>query len=133
MNLQSILSSVTNNSLNYSNYLFFGEEPFFIDYLDSIFLKNIISEYEKTFNQKVFYGKETNVFSLISTLKSYPMIGSRQLIILRDAHKMDNISALEKYLHNPISSSVFIICYKSKKLDKRKKWIKLFQKNGLLY
>jgi len=133
MNLQSILNSVTNNSLNYSNYLFFGEEPFFIDYLESFFLKNIISEDEKTFNQKVFYGKDTNVFSLISTLKSYPMIGSRQLIILRDAHKMDNISALEKYLYHPIASSVFIICYKSKKLDKRKKWIKLFQKTGLLY
>ena len=102
MNLQSILNAVSNNSLNYSNYLLFGEEAFFIDYIASSFLKNIISEDEKTFNQKIFYGKDTNVFSLISTLKSYPMMGSRQLIVLREAHKMDNISALENYFQNPI-------------------------------
>jgi len=133
MNLQSILNSVTNNNLNYSNYILFGEEPFFIDYIESSFLKNIISEDEKPLNQKVFYGKDTNVFSLISTLKSYPMMGSRQLIILRDANKMDNISALENYFQNPISTSIFLLCYKSKTLDRRKKWIKLFQKNGLLF
>ena len=61
------------------------------------------------------------------------MIGTRQLIVLRDAHRMDNISALEKYFLNPIPTSLFIICYKSKNLDRRKKWIKLFQKCGLLY
>ena len=133
MNLQSILNSITHNSLSYSNYILFGEEPFFIDYIESKFLNNIISEDEKTFNQQVFYGKDTNVFTLISTLKSYPMIGTRQLIVLRDAHRMDNISALEKYFQNPIPTSLFIICYKSKNLDKRKKWIKLFQKCGLLY
>jgi len=133
MNLQSILNAVSNNSLNYSNYLLFGEEAFFIDYIASSFLKNIISADEKTFNQKIFYGKDTNVFSLISTLKSYPMIGSRQLIVLREAHKMDNISALENYFQNPISTSIFLICYKSKTIDKRKKWVKSFQKNGVLF
>ena len=133
MNIQSILNSIKSNSLNFSNYLLFGEEPFFIDKIEAAFLQHIIPENEKTFNQKIFYGKDTNVFSLISTLKSFPMTGSCQLIILREAHKMDNIIALEKYFENPVSSSIFIICYKNKTIDKRKKWIKVFQKKGLLF
>ena len=133
MSLQSLLTSIKNNSLGYSNYLIFGEETFFIDHIESVFLKHTIPENEKTFNQKVFYGKETNVFSLISTLTSFPITGSRQLIILREAHKMDNVNALETYFKNPVSTSIFIMCYKSKTIDKRKKWIKIFQKNGLLF
>ena len=133
MQLQLILNSIKSNDLGYSNYLFFGEEPFFIDQIESSFLKYIIPENEKDFNQKVFYGKETNVFSLISTLKSFPMTGERQLIVLRDADKMDNIHELEIYFNNPVKSTIFIICYKKKTIDKRKKWVKLFDKKGLLF
>ena len=133
MSIDSILKSIKKNNLSYSNYLFFGEEPFFINTLESTFLQHVIPEEEKTFNQKIFYGKDTNVFTLISILKSFPMTGSRQLIILREAHKMDNIIALESYFKNPVSSSIFVICYHQKSIDKRKKWIKVFQKQGLLY
>ena len=133
MSLQSILNSIKNNSLEYSNYLLFGEETFFIDYIESFFLKYIIPENEKTFNQKIFYGKEVNVFSLITNLRSFPMTGSKQLIVLRDANKIDNINTLETYFSNPSPNTIFILCYKNKTIDKRKKWVKVFQKIGFLY
>lgn len=131
MNIESVLNSIKNNNIS-SNYLLFGEENFFIDKIANSFIENIIPDSEKIFNQKILYGKETNVFSLISMLKSFPMVGERQLIVLKEAQKLSAISELSNYFHNPVNSTVFIICYKNKTIDKRKKWIKLFQKNGVL-
>ena len=133
MNIQNLLNSIQNNHLSHTNYILFGEEEFFIDKVETAFLENLIPEDEKNFNQKVFYGKETNVYSLISILKSFPMLGSRQLILLKDAEKMDKIHDLEAYFKNPIQTTVFVVCYKKKSLDKRKKWIKLFQQSGFLF
>ena len=133
MNIQNLLDSIKNRNLSHSNYILCGEEEFFIDKIEASFLNHTIPQEEKVFNQKVLYGKETNVLSLITTLKSFPMIGSHQLIILKDADKMDKIHELEKYFQNPIATSIFVICYKKKTIDKRKKWVKLFQKAGFLF
>ena len=61
------------------------------------------------------------------------MMGDRQLIILREAQKLDKIDELSNYLLEPIDSTIFIVCYKGKKVDKRKKWVKLFQKVGVVF
>ncbi len=131
MNIEKVLNTIKNNEIS-STYLLYGEEDFFIDKITSFFTKYIIPESEKIFNEKIFYGKQTDVFSLISTLKSFPMTGDRQLIILKEAQKLGNISELSNYLDCPIHSTIFVICYKSKNIDKRKKWVKLAQKNGIL-
>jgi DNA polymerase-3 subunit delta len=132
MQINNILDSIKNNNIS-SNYLLFGEEDFFIDQIASCFHTHTISESEKIFNEKIFYGKEVNVFSLLSELKSFPMMGDRQLIILREAQKLDKIDELSNYLLEPIDSTIFIVCYKGKKVDKRKKWVKLFQKVGVVF
>ena len=133
MNIQNLLNSIQNRSLSHSNYVLFGEEDFFINKIESAFLRYLIPEEEKSFNQKVVYGKDINVYSLMSMLKSFPMMGERQLIILKEADKMDKIEALETYFENPVQTSIFIICYHKKSIDKRKKWVKLFQKSGFLF
>ena len=69
MNIQNLLNSIQKNTLSHSNYILFGEEEFFIDKIETAFLNHLIPEDEKSFNQKVFYGKETNVYSLITILK----------------------------------------------------------------
>ena len=55
-------------------------------------------------DNEVYLGHE-NV-DLLSTLKSYPMIGSRQLIVLREAHKMDNISAKSIIIFSSIIDTI---------------------------
>tara|TARA_B100002052_G_scaffold121466_1_gene111800 strand:+ start:407 stop:1396 length:990 start_codon:yes stop_codon:yes gene_type:complete len=132
MQINNILDSIKNNNIS-SNYLLFGEEDFFIDQIASCFLTSTISESEKIFNEKIFYGKEVNVFSLLSELKSFPMMGGQKLILLREAQKLDKIDELSNYLLEPIDSTIFVVCYKSKKVDKRKKWVKLFQKVGVVF
>ena len=95
MNIKNILSSIKNKELDYSNYLLFGEEEYFIDKIESYFLKYTISDTEKSFNQKVFYGKDINVYSLVSMLRAFPMLGAQQLILIKEADKMD-----KKVIHN---------------------------------
>ena len=131
MNIESLLKSIKNNNLS-SNYLIYGEESFFIDMISSYFVKYTIPESEKVFNQKVFYGKEINIFSLISTLKSFPMTGSRQLVLVKEANKLTDLSELVNYLTNTVDTTIFVLCYNNKTIDKRKKWVKLFQKNGVV-
>ena len=134
MNIEQLLKSIRNNTIS-SNYLLFGPEHFFIDQIDLCFLKHIIVDEEKVFNQKIFYGKDTNVFNLIDVLKSFPMMGDRQLIILREAQELDQLDKLVDYLLNPVSTTVFVVCYKTsqkKKIDKRKKWVKLFMEKGVV-
>ena len=130
MNIHNLLDTIKNNDIS-NNYLLFGEENFFIDKISNLLIERIIPESEKIFNEKIFYGKDINVFTLLSTLKSFPITGSRQLIVLKEAQKMTDINHLSNYLINPVSSTIFVVCYK-KQIDKRKKWVKLFQKNGVL-
>tara|TARA_Y100000589_G_C27194563_1_gene646197 strand:- start:4019 stop:5017 length:999 start_codon:yes stop_codon:yes gene_type:complete len=135
MSIHQLLESIKKQNIS-SNYLLFGDEHFFIDEIDTCFLKYTIPDEEQMFNQKIFYGKDTDVFSLMNILKSYPIIGSKQLILLREAQELENIQELEKYFLKPVKSSIFIICFKNnfkKKIDRRKKWVKLIDKCGSLY
>ena len=76
MNIQNLLDSIKNRNLSHSNYILFGEEEFFIDKIEASFLNHTIPQEEKVFNQKVLYGKETNVLSLITTLIPKPKHGT---------------------------------------------------------
>ena len=131
MSIEKVLNSIKNNAIS-SNYLLYGEEDFFIDKITNAFINNIIPESEKIFNQKILYGKQIDVFSLLSMVKSFPMTGDKQLVVLKEAQKLANISELVNYLTSPIQSTVLVICYKSKTVDKRKKWVKAIQKNGII-
>ena len=61
MSIDSILNSVTTNNLNYSNYLFFGEEPFFIDTLELAFLQHVIKEWYCFFRTRVTFPWKENI------------------------------------------------------------------------
>ena len=131
MNIENVLESIERNQV-LSNYLLYGEEDFFIDKISDMFLKNIIPDSEKMFNEKILYGKDVDVFSLINTLKSFPITGQRQLIVLKEAQKLLEINELVNYLKHPMTTTIFIVCYKKRNLDKRQKWVKFFQQNGCL-
>jgi DNA polymerase-3 subunit delta len=43
------------------------------------------------------------------------------------------IDKLESYAENPMATTVLVVCYKYKTLDKRKKVTKILAKNGVVY
>ena len=57
-----------------------------------------------------------------------------QLVIIKEAQDLGNtIENLTNYLKNPLSSTILVINYKHKSMDKRKSIFKLIQKNGKIF
>jgi DNA polymerase-3 subunit delta len=109
-----------------------GEEDYFIDKVVSYAEQQILPESETSFNLSVFYGKDANWAEVINACRRYPMFAERQVILLKEAQQMRDIEKLEAYFENPLPSTVFVISYKDKKLDARKKMAKLIKDKGEL-
>jgi DNA polymerase III subunit delta len=114
-------------------YLLTGEEPFYIDFLSDFIEDNILNEDEKAFNQMVLYGNDVSVDDIVSQSKRYPMMAERQVVIVKEAQELHKtIENLTPYCENPQPSTVLVICYKYKSIDKRKKLYKSFKANGVI-
>jgi DNA polymerase-3 subunit delta len=111
-----------------------GEEPYYIDRLSDYIENNVLSEEEKGFNQTVLYGRDVTVEDIVSAAKRYPMMAERQVIIVKEAQDLvKTIDKFESYASDPVPTTVLVLCYKYKTLDKRKKVTKLFEKSGLIF
>ncbi len=114
-------------------YLLMGTEPFFIDQVKKVLSSHVVEEHARDFDSTIFYGKETLPEQIIETAKRFPMMGSHQLVVVREAQYLDKtIDFLVPYLENPQSQTVLVLCYKHKKLDKRKKSYKAIAKSGVV-
>lgn len=115
-------------------YFLMGEESYYIDKLSDYIEKKVLTEEEKGFNQTVLYGRDVTIEDIVSTAKRYPMMAERQVVIVKEAQDLvRTIDKLESYAENPMPTTVLVICYKYKSLDKRKKVTKLIAKNGVVF
>lgn len=135
-------------------YLLQGEEPYYIDKLSDFIEREVLDEMGKEFNQTIMYGKDTQLMNLVSTAKRYPMMSNYQVVILKEAQEMrelvlsnrtkedepeeekggsEAIGALLKYVNQPLTSTILVLCFKYKNLDKRTKLFKAIEKNGVIF
>ena len=124
MNLQEIntIISKIKNKVYSPIYFLMGEETYYIDFITDLLDEKVLTDDEKNFNKTVLYGKETSIDELVSYCKRYPMISEYQIVILKEAQDLSRkIENLSNYATNPLLSTVLIINYKYKTLDKRKK------------
>ena len=106
-------------------YFLMGEEPYYIDRIASYIQDHVLTEEERGFNQMVLYGKDVSVDEITSHARRFPMMSEYQVIIVREAqHLSRTIENLLAYVENPQPSTILVICYKYKSLDKRKKLLK---------
>lgn len=132
MDFKQILQSVRNKDFK-PMYILHGEEPYFIDKISQVIEEFALEEHERDFNQTIVYGRDADLVNLISELKGYPMMSERRLVILREAQEFKQIDQLESYVEAPLDSTIFVICYKYKTLDARKKLIKESTKKGVVF
>ena len=132
MNYKEIISSISNKDFH-PVYFLMGEEPFYIDKISDYISDNVLESQEKEFNQSVLYGKEVDVAQIIAEAKQFPFGATHRVVIVKEAQNIKNIDELESYLDNPQPSTILVICYKYKKLDKRKKFTKSLAKKALLF
>ncbi|MFM8596993.1 MAG: DNA polymerase III subunit delta [Flavobacteriales bacterium] len=114
-------------------YFLHGEESYYIDMLAEAIQNSVLQEHERDFNQTILYGKDADLLALISELKSYPMMAERRLVILKEAQDFKKLEELEAYVADPTPTTVFVICYKNKAFDARKKLLKPFAKLGHVF
>ncbi|NND79006.1 MAG: DNA polymerase III subunit delta [Maribacter sp.] len=131
--VKQIVADIRNGNIK-PIYFLFGEEPYYIDKISQFIEKNVLTEEEKGFNQMVLYGKEASIDEIVANAKRYPMMAERQVVIVKEAQELSRtIEQLVAYAENPQQTTVLVLCYKYKKLDKRKKLYKSIGKYGVLF
>jgi DNA polymerase III, delta subunit len=65
--------------------------------------------------------------------RRYPMMAEFQVIIVKEAQNIRSLEALEKYLKNPVKSTILVWCHKNGKIDARKKVVGLAQTVGVVF
>ena len=145
MTYEEIISNLQ-KKIYHPIYFLMGEETFFIDKISDYISDNVLTDAEKSFNQTIMYGKDTEPHQIIANARRFPMMSNHQVIVVREAQNIRDLVGREKekskeksktpfeiYLENPLKSTIIVICYKYKSIDKRTSVAKLIDKTGVLF
>jgi DNA polymerase-3 subunit delta len=105
-------------------YFLAGDEPYYIDLITEFIAEKVLTEEEKAFNQVIIYGEDTTINSIIETSRRFPMMASHQVVIVKEAQALKKIEDLAFYLEKPLLSTILVLNFKYKVLDKRTKLYK---------
>ncbi len=115
-------------------YFLMGEEPYYIDKISDYIESSILTEEERGFNQMVLYGRDVTVEDIVSNAKRFPMMAEHQVVIVKEAQDLSRtIEKLASYAENPQPTTILVVNYKYKKIDKRKALYKTLKKTGVVY
>ena len=131
--INSIVTNIKNGNVK-PIYFLMGEEAYYIDRISDLIESSVLDEAEKGFNQVVMYGRDVSIEEITSSAKRYPMMAEKQVIIVKEAQDLSrSIEKLVSYAENPQPTTVLVLNYKYKKLDKRKKLYKAIEKVGVIF
>jgi len=115
-------------------YYLHGEESYYIDKIADYIAEHALKPEERDFNQTVLFGSDVTASQIADTCRRYPMMAERQVVIVKEAQNLKNTEALEKYMKQPLQSTVLVVCHKNTKLDGRKReYVKTIQQAGILF
>lgn len=131
--IRNIVADIKNGNIK-PIYFLMGEEPYYIDKISDYIEAHVLADSEKGFNQQVMYGRDVTIEDIVGAAKRYPMMAERQVLIIKEAQDLSrNIEKLLSYAENPQPTTVLVLNYKYKKLDKRKKLHKVIAKTGCIF
>jgi DNA polymerase-3 subunit delta len=114
-------------------YFLAGEEPYYIDLITGYIEENVLNDAEKSFNQVVYYGEDTTIPSIIETSRRFPMMASHQVVIIKEAQALKKIDDLIIYVEKPLQSTILVLNYKYKVIDKRTKFYKALENHAVYF
>ena len=132
MNFSQILEDISNRNFK-PIYFLQGDEPYFIDIITDKLMNGILDEMQKAFNLNVLYGKDTEIGNIDNMARRFPMGAEYTVVVVKEAQNLKKIEDLVYYANNPSDSTILVIGYKYKKLDKRKKLSKAVSSKGVLF
>ena len=128
--VKQVVSEIKNGNLK-PIYFLMGEEAYYIDKISDYIETHVLDDTEKGFNQIILYGRDVSIDDIISNAKRYPMMADKQVVIVKEAQDLSRtIEKLTAYAENLQPTTVLVVNYKYKKLDKRKGLYKAITKNG---
>lgn len=131
--VKQLVTDIKNGNLK-PIYFLMGEEPYYIDKISDFIEHNVLAEEERGFNQMVLYGRDVSVEDIVGNAKRFPMMAEYQVVIVKEAQDLSRtIEKLASYADNPQPSTVLVVNYKYKKIDKRKALYKSIKKSGVVY
>ncbi|MBR1574699.1 MAG: DNA polymerase III subunit delta [Bacteroidales bacterium] len=113
-------------------YLLMGEEPYYPDRVCQAVMAHALQDFERDFNETVFYGPDTDAMTVSSECRSYPMMAERRLVVLKEAQNMRSLEDLAAYCAEPMESTVLVILLHGANADKRRALYKTVQKTGVV-
>jgi len=82
----------------------------------------------------VLFGSDVNASQIVDAAKRYPMMSEYQVLIVKEAQNIKNTEPLEKYFHQPLASTILVMCHKNGKVDGRKAaYVKAIREAGVLF
>ncbi|SMO59742.1 DNA polymerase III, delta subunit [Saccharicrinis carchari] len=114
-------------------YFLMGEETYYIDAITNYIVDNVLTEEEKGFNQTVYYGKDVDAATVVMASRRYPMMSKYQVVVVKEAQDIENIDELQHYASAPLNSTILVVNYKYKTLDRRKKLGSILKKNNAIF
>lgn len=116
-------------------YFLCGEEPYYIDLIEDFIANNALQPHEKDFNFSMFYGKDADPMHVLNDAKQYPTFADRRVVIVREAQdfKVKDWEYFEKYVENPVNSTILVFSHKNKTLDKRTRIAKIIEKKSVYF
>ncbi|MGM0375159.1 MAG: DNA polymerase III subunit delta [Bacteroidota bacterium] len=110
-------------------YLLMGDEPWYADYITDYIARHALKDEEKDFNQTTLYGNDINAVDIVHAARRYPMMAPRQVVLIREAQHIKDLSPLVTYLEAPAPTTILVLNFRGK-IDKRSKfWNSLKKKN----
>ena len=129
---QTIMQDLKNRSFA-PFYLLMGDESYYIDSISDYIASHVLSPEECDFNQTICFGSDVNAVQVADMARRYPMMAEYQVIIVKEAQNIRSLEALEKYLKNPVKSTILVWCHKNGKIDARKKVLGVAQSVGVVF
>ncbi len=116
-------------------YLLSGEESYFIDRISELLAEKVVPEPEaRDFDQSVFFGSDTDVKTVADAARRFPVMGDRQLVMLKEAQTLDNarnqLDSLAPYCDHPVPTTVLVVVLKGEPLKSSSALVKGVKKAG---
>ncbi len=114
-------------------YILMGEEAYYIDQISDFIQENALSQEECDFNLSIFYGLDSQASQIVDSARRFPMMASRQVVIVKEAQNLKSFEQIERYIEKPLETTILVICYKNGTIDGRKKIIAKASAQGVVF
>ena len=114
-------------------YFLTGDEPYFIDMISDTIENEALDEADRAFNQIVLYGGDVDVETIANHARSFPMMGERMVVIVKEAQDVKDLEKFETYLDTIPETTLLVFVYKYKKFNKQKTLAKKIDKMGVWF